>query len=127
MAEGEEHPGAPLSSLLPQPHSLLTHFWPASPREAQHLLPPHHAVGFFSFFFFVKRAPSYQKPSSHGPQYSSPAFIYWNCTALKKHKFPADEPSHCCSQRALGLRSPSSIHSPLPGTGDWTRLPGLRR
>ncbi|XP_055672077.1 uncharacterized protein LOC129785304 isoform X2 [Falco peregrinus] len=118
-AEGEEHPGVPLSPLLQQPCLLLTHFWPASPHEAQHLPPPCRV---FPFFFSVKRALSYQNPSSRGVRYSSPAFIYWNCTASNKHTFPAAEQRRRCPQRSRG---PGSTRSPLPAVRARSRALGL--
>ncbi|XP_056213692.1 translation initiation factor IF-2-like isoform X2 [Falco biarmicus] len=84
--------------------------------------PPRHPAGFFLSSSLFKRALSYQNPSSRGVRYSSPAFIYWNCTASNKHTFPAAEQRRRCPQRSRG---PGSTRSPLPAVRARSRALGL--
>lgn len=103
VAEGEAPPGSPLCPLPPQPRWLLTHFWPGSPREAQHLHPA--APRGFSFLLLLRQT---------GAALPKPlvtwAFVYWNRSASIKTRVPGSR--RCCQQhpepRPRGSGTPGS-------------------
>ena len=123
MVAGEEHPRVLLSPLLQQPCLLLTHFWPASPREVRHLPPPRHSVGFFLSSFSSNRRQITKNPHHVACDTAAPLSFTGTAQPQKNTSFQQ-------TSRAVGaLRGPwgcgvlaaPTAPSPAPGLGPGTQ------